>query len=284
MLERLSTTLIIIVSVVLISLFDRAPSTKESNLENRVLLDKADQASNELRADYLDGSAQNGYSIFKHDGYILTQKYIQQQIQRKYGQSYKAHYSSYWIDSSKGISAMSAYGTDYKHHIANSYLVGIRPFAVDNDWLPLYLLAQRKTYQLDQKQYNVIELWQNSAQAFKNLRGDCEDHAIALADWLISEGLDARVVLGTYKDGGHAWVVVFKDDQVYLLEATSKRLSNSWSHYPLAKLARNYKASFMFNRDSFWRANQKQTRNYDENNWKLVSTFHKGISNISDGT
>ena len=58
---------------------------------------------------------------------------------------------------------------------------------------PLYTLAQRKRYQLDAKQYaGRSEVWQTSRQAFFYPRGDCEDHAIALADWLIEMGEDAR--------------------------------------------------------------------------------------------
>ncbi|MGD8560679.1 MAG: hypothetical protein PVH04_13500, partial [Gammaproteobacteria bacterium] len=88
-----------------------------------------------------------------------------------------------------GIFTMSAQGVDGLQHLANTYLEGFQPFKVDNIMMPLYVLSQRKRYILDDKLYpGRSEVWQSSRQAFYYPRGDCEDHAIALTDWLIEMG------------------------------------------------------------------------------------------------
>ena len=116
----------------------------------------------------------------------------------------------------------------------------------------------------------------NSKEAFVNTRGDCEDHALALTDWLIEMNVDARVVLGSYKNEGHAWVVVFLDNSVFLLESTSKLKSRSWRHYPLAKFETDYHPKYMFNRDYFWlNTGSIYTTRYDGNNWVKRSRFFR---------
>lgn len=71
---------------------------------------------------------------------------------------------------------------------------------------------------------NVTDSWQSSLETQQAGKGDCEDSAIFLCDWLLSRGFQARVVLGRYGDlGGHAWVVVRMEDKEYLLESTEGR-------------------------------------------------------------
>jgi len=121
-----------------------------------------------------------------------------------------------------------------------------------------------------------LDLWQNSAQAYLLPRGDCEDHALALADWLISEGVDAKVVLGKYKTQGHAWVVASKNNKVYLLEATSKRVGKSWNHYPLAQMSNHYYPMVMFNRTDYWvNTTRLATTDYVGKHWQKTSEFVK---------
>ncbi len=68
------------------------------------------------------------------------------------------------------------------------------------------------------------DCWQTSLETQRLGRGDCEDSAIFLCDWLLARGFLARVALGRYGDlGGHAWVVVKLDDKEYLLESTEGR-------------------------------------------------------------
>lgn len=230
---------------------------------------------NKIPSRLTTNSYQKGKVNFLTDNKELSEERLQQGVAHfaKSNQQKKAH-MLVWFDSLKNTATASAMGMDWKHHFVNSYLVGIHPFPVKNKWLPLYTLAQMKTYQLDSDQYQADDLWQNSAQAFMLPRGDCEDHAIILTDWLISEGIDARVVVGTYKTDGHAWVVATINNQEFLLEPTAKRVRKSWSHFPLASLAKDYYPSFMFNRESFW-VNLNKSQTYRGKDWLKTSVFTK---------
>lgn len=253
-----------------ISLLEKPQSKYDTDL-----LLKAESAAKSIPRTLISSSNQKGVVTYLSDGFSLSENEMQDAIQQQTSFQHHVNQSLLWKDSFGNDATMTTFGLDQYHHFVNSYLVGIRPFEAENDWLPLYVISQRKSYQLDQKQYGFSELWQNSAQAFESLRGDCEDHAIALADWLISEGVDARVALGTYDGGGHAWVVAFKNSQVFLLEATSKRVGKSWSHYPLASLAKGYKASYMFNRDTLWKSASGSSREYKSKQWTVISNFKR---------
>ncbi|MDE0841357.1 MAG: transglutaminase domain-containing protein [Porticoccaceae bacterium] len=174
-----------------------------------------------------------------------------------------------------GIYSMSAPSVAGDHRLVNDYLEGFQPYAVDNPMIPLYALAQRKQYQLDAQQYaGREEVWQTSREAFAFARGDCEDHALILADWLIAMGEDARVVLGDYRGGGHAWVVLFKDGREYLLEATKKTGLTRSKPYPLASLHRDYHPQVMFNRYDFWQnQGSKFTTRYSGGEWHKQSHY-----------
>ncbi len=181
----------------------------------------------------------------------------------------------YYGSKSTPYITISAQSIDQKRHLAHEFLEGYKPFDVDNVMMPLYVLAQRKTYLLDSVQYpGKTDVWQSSRQAFLYTRGDCEDHAIALADWLIEMNHDARVVVGTAKGQGHAWVVLFKDGKEFLLEATSKRGVGRATPYPLASLFSEYQPLFMFNRQMFW-VNQKPEshRRYSGLHWVKTSRY-----------
>jgi len=172
---------------------------------------------------------------------------------------------------------VTAIGVDRRHHFANAYLEGFQPFQTEQLWVPLYTIANKLEYQLDHLQFSGgQDVWQSSRQAFYNTRGDCEDHALILADWLISMGYDARVVLGVAMKEYHAWVVVFHEEQEFLLEATSKRKKMDWSLYPLAALQTDYQPEHMFNREFFW-TNQgsKFTTRYSGSQWLKQSRFKR---------
>ena len=171
---------------------------------------------------------------------------------------------------------VTAKGVDRQHHFVNAYLEGFQPFRTEQLWVPLYTIAHKLEYQRDHVQYpGSNEIWQSSRQAFYNTRGDCEDHALVLADWLISMGYDARVVLGDFNGEGHAWVVVFHEGREFLLEATSKRKKMDWNLYPLASLQTDYQPEYMFNRRFFW-TNQGSayTTSYSGGQW-LRQTRYK---------
>ena len=172
----------------------------------------------------------------------------------------------------------SAPGVDKLSYFANSFLIGFKPFDTDSVWQPLATLALRKNYVLDHILYGpgMAEIWQNSKQAYKYTRGDCEDHAIILADWLIAMGHDARVVLGKYNGGGHAWVVLFRDGKEYILEATSKQRPRGLKDLQLARLATKYQPVYQFDRKNFWvNSGSVYTTKYRDSKWQLRSTFSK---------
>ena len=219
---------------------------------------------------------QTGFMVGVESAFVLTENIIHQRIARK-ALLDQAHFST-WRWRGRTEVAASAQGLDHLHHFVNSYLVGFKPFDTDKIWVPLYALAQKKQYQYDHLQYSgLADVWQNSIQAFYYTRGDCEDHAIALADWLIEMGCHARVVLGDYNGNGHAWVILFHEGQTYLLEATNKRRMKSLKHYPLAQLARGYHPRFQFDRQGFWvNTGSAFTYRYTGEHWVLRSRFKKG--------
>ncbi|MDQ8197241.1 transglutaminase-like domain-containing protein [Pelagicoccus enzymogenes] len=174
-----------------------------------------------------------------------------------------------FVDSNKQTFAASKLGLDFKHHFKNSFLVGYKPFDVSEIWMPHEVLTMRLKYQLDKDNFaGFQEIWLSSYEAFKRGRGDCEDHAIALADWLIEMGEDARVVTGTHNGGGHAWVVVLREAGTFLLESTSKKRRRLFSSYPLAKLATGYAPEAMFNREYYWiNKEPDETSSYTGKHW-----------------
>ncbi len=206
-------------------------------------------------------------------GNVLTEQHVQYTV-RDLSRETQARVRS-WTFGQAPTATLSAQGLDTLHHFVNSYLIGFKPFDTDKIWVPLYTLALRKKYQYDHLQYSgLTDIWQNSLQAYYYTRGDCEDHAIALADWLISAGHDARVVLGNFKGGGHAWVVLLQDGKEYIIEATNKEKIRKLKHYPLARLATQYHPKYQFNRTNFWAntGNQFTTR-YSGSHWVLRSRF-----------
>lgn len=184
----------------------------------------------------------------------------------------------YWYssDDEKLEYTMSASGVDGKQKLVNVYLEGYEPFPVDNVMIPLLVLSQRKSYQLDSVHYfGRQDVWQSSRQAYLYSRGDCEDHALILADWLIAMGEDARVVVGSWNGEGHAWVTLFKDGQEYLLEATKKSGLGRNKPYPLAKLHTGYVPEYMFNDRYFWvNTGTKYTPRFAEIAWEKRSRFN----------
>lgn len=180
----------------------------------------------------------------------------------------------------KKLYTLTALGTDFKHHVANAYLIGFSPFLTEKLWVPMQTLASRLKYKTDKNQFKgMVDVWQTSKQAYYWLRGDCEDHAVLLADWLIEMGYDARVVLGKYKKNGHAWVVLFYGQKTYIIEATNKKNRKT---YPLANTLPSYKPTFMFNRDYFWKnTGTVLTTIYDDSKWKKVSRFDQVLPEVS---
>ncbi len=177
-----------------------------------------------------------------------------------------------------GAAMLTAMGFDNKQHFVNSYLEGYIPFKTDNLFAPLMHLARKKTYMRDLAQNGVNDVWQTSRQAYYYTRGDCEDHAVALADWLIEMGEDARVAVGQAGGEGHAWVILIKDDKEYIMEATSKGAGAR--RYPLASTQPSYIPQYQFNREAFWSYKGKApTRVYRSRDWIEQSRYQRAVSN-----
>ncbi len=203
---------------------------------------------------------------------VLTEKHIHRFLRQD---RRSANFSHIWAWGGVSRATMTALGIDRMHHFVNSYLVGYQPFESQRIWVPLYTLGLRKRYEYDHLQYSGLkDVWQNSRQAYYYTRGDCEDHAMILADWLIEMGIDARVVLGRHKEQGHAWVVFMRNGKVFLLEATSKKKSRRSGAIPEAAVMVHYHPMYQFNRDSFWvnTGSQFITR-YTGPLWKRNSRF-----------
>jgi len=209
-----------------------------------------------------------------------TSRQIEQMLRSTGDQS--GLYSFY--DSTKVPYTLSAQGIDSRQHLVNIFLEGYEPFRVDNLALPLYVIARRKTYQVDATQYpGQPDVWQSSRQSFFYPQGDCEDHAVLLADWLISMGEDARVTIGDWNGSGHAWVVLFKNGREYLLEATQKRGVSRNTSYPLAVLFTQYTPEYMFNREYFWtNTGSKFTTSYSGKNWQKRSRLNYPSRQVPD--
>lgn len=175
----------------------------------------------------------------------------------------------------KKVTLVAAPAVNGTLHVPQTFMLGKAPYRVEQIWMPLYAISERMRYQLDSKQFQGREeVWLTTLQAWSRAKGDCEDHAILLADWLIEMGLDARVVLGKHRREGHAWVVVFKDGQEYLLEATLKNKIKRWSVYPLAKSLPEYHPDMMFNRQTLWvNTGSVLTVNYSGPQWRPAFTF-----------
>lgn len=182
---------------------------------------------------------------------------------------------SIWTVSGDRHAFATAPGFDRIHHFVNAYLEGYAPFEAENIFTPLQTLARVKTYQFDHLDATGHqELWQTSREAFYYTRGDCEDHALALADWLMEMGEDARVVSGDYRGEGHAWVILFKNGKEYLFEATDKR--RAMRQLSLASMHPDYQPRWMFNRDYFWyNTGSPRTVKYSGRKWKRKSRYAK---------
>lgn len=177
-----------------------------------------------------------------------------------------------------GSYVLAAFGKDGKYHFPNSFIIGFRPFEISSPIEAWKALDQRVVYVKDTDGNKELDLWFTSAETFENLRGDCEDKALLLADWLISSGYDARVAIGTYKGEGHAWVVLKAGGEWYLLEATR---APEGDRLQLAKEFKDYKPEFMFNNKYIWQ-NMNNSNDYEENHWEETMIFraNKGSQSI----
>ncbi len=221
-----------------------------------------------------DAEPRHGEVVLVNPSSRRSSAFFQEQVAKLEGKQHIDYPMFWWTGAEKKVFMLTAMGRDNLHHVANAYLLGFQPFATDKLWVPMQTIATRLKYRQDEKQFNGrMDLWQTSKQAYYWLRGDCEDHALLLADWLIEMGYDARVVAGMHGKEGHAWVVVLDQGTTYLLEATSKRRRRVM---PLASSLPEYMPEYMFNRQDFWvNTGSFLTANYSDKKWKKRSRFEE---------
>lgn len=212
---------------------------------------------------------------------VGDQRVSQVDIRRRTGRHERHRRARFftWDVAGRSPATATAHGTGDGHYVVNSSLVGFRPFATKHSTVPRAVLVRRKTYQRERIQYDGRgDVWQTSREAWIALRGDCEDHALVLADWLIEMGLEARVAVGTHDGGGHAWVVVIGDaGEQYLLEAIGKR--GRARALPRAGLAQGYRSGLQFDREHFWvNTGSRRTRDYAGDQWHRRGRFVRAAS------
>ena len=115
------------------------------------------------------------------------------------------------------------------------------------------VIKNRGNYAEDEIHFKGSDTWQTSAQVWTNKVGDCEDHAILLADWLHSNGFEARVVIGQDKKQNisHAFVELNYSSRSLLLEAVDKSNKPDYMRRN-RELKERYKAIYAFDRDTLW--------------------------------
>lgn len=184
-------------------------------------------------------------------------------------------YTYSWKSASGQLVAMSADHVVDGHFFVQGFLTDWIPYETQRWWEPWFATAHKLRYRYDHQRYpGRADVWQTARESWLQGSGDCEDHALLLADWLASHGEDARVVLGELNGNGHAWVVVLRDGQTYLLEATRKFGRRALRQYPLASTLAGYQPQAMFNRDSLWiNEGASMTTRYDDERWRLASHF-----------
>lgn len=125
------------------------------------------------------------------------------------------------------------------------------PFAVEPaelmNWVRLHV-----RYVRDGRFHRYPESWQRAVETYQWRRGDCEDSAILLADWLRAIGHETYVVAGKWRQMSHVWVVLRDAADWYILETTSSKGSDR-RILPLARLLTDYNPSdFMFDDKQVW--------------------------------
>jgi hypothetical protein len=255
--------------------------TSEKTVNHPTIDQQMDAALSQLNESEVRNNPDKGVVLITRSGEKVPEDYF---INTAHKQENYWGRSFLWSYGENRHITETAPGLDLNHHIVHSFLEGYKPFDTDNVWIPFWVLSKRKSYQYDHIQYHKRrEVWQTSKQAYYYTRGDCEDHAIALADWLIELGEDARAVIGDWQGGGHVWVVLIKEDETFLLEATRKT-SKRMGKYPLAKYTRGYRPEYMFNRHVFWKnSGSLNTTDYTGSHWQQKSNYFNSLADLQKG-
>ena len=78
-------------------------------------------------------------------------------------------------------------------------------------------------YAKDDVEHDRRDVWLHPEDFEKSLKGDCEDHALWAFVQLARLKWDVRFTVGIWDGIGHAWLTVYRESKVLLLEATEKR-------------------------------------------------------------
>jgi hypothetical protein len=137
-------------------------------------------------------------------------------------------------------------------HRPTEFMEGFRPQGKTSGPLDAWVWVLKSCrYVPDDTQFGRQEVWQRARDTYRRRKGDCEDSAILVADWLGASGYDARVVTGRIRKGGHAWVALRQEGRSYILETTGGR--GSFRRVPpRAELMADYLPSVQFDRESVW--------------------------------
>lgn len=117
-----------------------------------------------------------------------------------------------------------------------------------------------------------MDIWNRAEKTWRTRKGDCEDHAILLTDFLITQGFNARVAVGLWKKEGHAWVVVNHRGREYLLE----QIGNLSPRFPprVEAFSREYEPFYSFDRDAIYypiESKNKVTTYFSETKWRKTN-------------
>jgi hypothetical protein len=130
---------------------------------------------------------------------------------------------------------------DFSWYFEGQSLVDVRTLDELQDWL------MGCEYVQDEELFHETDFWQHPRTFERLRRGDCEDHALWAWRKLLELGYDAELVSGrtlpwqpgvAEAERGHVWVVFRQDEEMFLLEAVSKkrdrvirRLDDVKAHY-----------------------------------------------------
>lgn len=157
------------------------------------------------------------------------------------------------------IYAMIACGSDGRHRYVNEFLEGYEPPARYPqgqsrlaELLAIWQVVSASCRYTQDTGANDEDAWQSASETHKLARGDCEDSALLLADWLLARGFEARVALGRdARRADHAWVVVRLEGEDYLLEPTGDTTGGRKAPL-LSEVGSGYVPEILFDRDAIY--------------------------------
>jgi len=94
------------------------------------------------------------------------------------------------------------------------------------------------------------DFWQTPRQTLVKGTGDCEDSALLLTDWMLSNKIPARMALGTVDGSGHAWCIVRMEETDYLLESTNR--NPDLENLPAVNRNDGYGPTALFDREALY--------------------------------